>query len=89
MGYSLGGGVALRTAIQHPDVVRKLVLVSAAFKRDGWYPEIQAGMAQMGPAAAEPMKQTPMYQIYARVAPEAGRLAGAAHQARRPGEEGL
>ena len=25
MGYSLGGGVALRTAIQHPDVVRKLV----------------------------------------------------------------
>ena len=37
MGYSLGGAVALRTAIQHPEVVRKLVLVSAAFKRDGWY----------------------------------------------------
>ena len=69
MGYSLRGGVAVRTAIQHPDVVRKLVVVSAAFKRDGWYPEIQAGMDQMGPAAAEPMKQTPMYQIYARVAP--------------------
>jgi pimeloyl-ACP methyl ester carboxylesterase len=58
MGYSMGGGVALRTAIQHPDVVRKLVLVSTAFKRDGWYPEIRAGMAQMGPGAAEPMKQT-------------------------------
>jgi len=69
MGYSIGGGVAVRTAIQHPDVVRKLVAVSAAFKRDRWYPEIQAGMDQMGPAAAEPMKQTPMYQIYARVAP--------------------
>ena len=69
MGYSLGGGVALRTAIQHPDVVRKLVLLSTAFKRDGWYPEIRAGMAQMGPGAAEPMKQTPMYQLYARVAP--------------------
>src|SRR5712692_10232015 len=26
-------------------------------------------MAQMGPAAAEPMKQTPMYQLYASVAP--------------------
>jgi pimeloyl-ACP methyl ester carboxylesterase len=69
MGYSLGAGVALRTAVQHPDVVRKLVLVSTAFKRDGWYPEIVAGMSQMGPAAAEPMKQTPMYQLYARVAP--------------------
>jgi pimeloyl-ACP methyl ester carboxylesterase len=70
MGYSLGGGVALRTAIQHPEVVSKLVVVSAAFKRDGWYPEIVAGMSQMGPAAAEPMKQTPMYQLYARIAPK-------------------
>jgi pimeloyl-ACP methyl ester carboxylesterase len=55
MGYSLGG-VALRTAIQHPEVVKKLVLVSTPFKRDGWYPEVLAGMDQMGPAAAEPMK---------------------------------
>jgi pimeloyl-ACP methyl ester carboxylesterase len=69
MGYSMGGGVALRIAVQHPELVRKLVLVSVACRRDGWYPEIVAGMAQMGPAAAEPMKQTPMYQLYARVAP--------------------
>jgi len=70
MGYSLGGGVALRTAIQHPEVVRKLVLVSTPFKRDGWYPEILAGMGQMGPQVAEPMKQTPMYQLYASIAPK-------------------
>src|SRR5712692_10502738 len=70
MGYSLGGGVALQTAIRHPDLVRKLVLVSTAFKRDGWYPEVLAGMAQMGPGAAEPMKQTPMYQLYASIAPK-------------------
>jgi pimeloyl-ACP methyl ester carboxylesterase len=69
MGYSLGGGVALQTAIRHPEVVRKLVLVSTPFKRDGWYPEILAGMGQLGPEAAEPMKQTPMYQLYAGVAP--------------------
>jgi pimeloyl-ACP methyl ester carboxylesterase len=30
MGYSLGGGVALQTAIRHPESVRKLVVVSAA-----------------------------------------------------------
>jgi pimeloyl-ACP methyl ester carboxylesterase len=29
MGYSLGGGVALQTAIRHPEAVRKAVLVSA------------------------------------------------------------
>ncbi len=69
MGYSVGGEVALRTAIQHPDVVRKLVLVSTTFSRDGWYPEIVSGMTQMGAGAAEPMKQTPMFQLYARVAP--------------------
>jgi len=70
MGYSLGGGVALRTAIQHPEIVRKLVLVSTPFKRDGWYPEILAGMGQMGSQIAEPMKQTPMYQQYASIAPK-------------------
>lgn len=69
MGYSLGGGVALQTAIRHPNAVRKLVVVSTTFKRDGWYPEVLAGMGQMGPEAAEPMKQTPMYELYAAVAP--------------------
>jgi pimeloyl-ACP methyl ester carboxylesterase len=69
MGYSMGGGVAVQTAIRHPDVVRKLVLISIPYKRDGWYPEIQAGMGQMGAEAAEPMKQTPMYQLYASIAP--------------------
>jgi pimeloyl-ACP methyl ester carboxylesterase len=69
MGYSLGGGVALQTAIRHPQVVRKLVLVSIPFSRDGWYPEVRAGMEQMGPEAAEPMKQTPMYEVYSSVAP--------------------
>ena len=69
MGYSMGGAVGLRLTLQHPEVVNRLVLVSTAFSRDGWYPEVQAGMSQMGPAAAEPMKQTPMYQLYASTAP--------------------
>jgi pimeloyl-ACP methyl ester carboxylesterase len=69
MGYSLGGGVALRTAIQHPEAVKKLVLISIGFRRDGWYPEVVTAMSHMGPAAAEQMKPSPLYQRYARIAP--------------------
>jgi|ERR1700691_156394 len=69
MGYSLGAGVALRAAIQYPELVAKLVVVSTVFKRDGWYPEVLAAMAQVGAASAEPMKQSPIYQTYARIAP--------------------
>jgi len=36
-GYSLGAEASLRAAIQHPDRVRRLVSVSAAFRRDGWF----------------------------------------------------
>jgi len=67
MGYSLGGGVALQTAIRHPELVRKLVVVSAPFRRDGFYPEVLAAMAQMGPAAGEGMKQSPLAQLYPNV----------------------
>lgn len=64
MGWSLGGGVALQTAIRHPEAVRKLVLVSTPFEREGWYPEVLAGMSQMGLETAETMPQTPLYDLY-------------------------
>ena len=70
MGYSLGGGVALRTAIQHPELVKKLVLVSAPFKQSGWFPEVVAGMAQVNSSGVEFMRETPMYQSYMSVAPK-------------------
>jgi pimeloyl-ACP methyl ester carboxylesterase len=69
MGYSLGAGTALRTAIQHPDRVRRLVVVSHPARRGGWFPQSLAGFDQMGPAFAEVMKQSPLYEAYARVAP--------------------
>lgn len=50
-GFSLGGGVALQTAIRHPEVVRKLVLASTPYKREGWYPEVLAAMASMNAEA--------------------------------------
>src|SRR6476646_10690389 len=35
IGYSMGGGVAMQCAIRHPDKVRKVVSISAVFRRDG------------------------------------------------------
>jgi pimeloyl-ACP methyl ester carboxylesterase len=64
LGYSLGGGVALQTAIRHPEVARKLVVVSAPVKQAGWYPAVLENMAQMGPDAAKFMNQSPLSQLY-------------------------
>ncbi|OON80641.1 alpha/beta fold hydrolase [Streptomyces tsukubensis] len=69
LGYSMGAKVALRTAVQHPGVVGRVVLVSAVARRDGWFPEVLAGMDAMSEDAAAPMKQTPLYELYERVAP--------------------
>jgi pimeloyl-ACP methyl ester carboxylesterase len=69
VGYSLGGGVAFHTAVRHPDKVRRLVMASAGIRRDATYPDILAQQGQVGAAAAEFMKDTPMYQLYQRVAP--------------------
>ena len=79
MGYSLGGGVAVQTAVRHPEVVGKLVVVSAPFRRSGFYPEILGQQSQVTAEAAEMMKQTPMYQLYSAIAPRPqdwGRLLG-------------
>jgi pimeloyl-ACP methyl ester carboxylesterase len=89
MGHSLGGGVALRTAVQHPGVVKKLVLVSIAFKRDGWYHEIREGMSQVGAAAAEPNEADADVSALFQRRAEGGRLADAAVQDRRAPQEGL
>src|ERR1700716_3412228 len=69
MGYSLGGGVALHTAAKYPAKIRRLVMVSANLRPDAIYPEMRAQQGQVSAAAAEFMKDTPMYQLYQRVAP--------------------
>ena len=69
MGYSLGGGVAFFVALRHPELVGKLVLVSTPIRRNAFYPEILGQQGQVTAEAAEAMKQTPMYQLYASIAP--------------------
>jgi pimeloyl-ACP methyl ester carboxylesterase len=70
LGYSLGGGASLRAAIQHPQSVRRLVIVSAPCRRTGWYPDVLAGMDLMSDAGFEHMRATPMYDAYLAVAPD-------------------
>jgi pimeloyl-ACP methyl ester carboxylesterase len=70
LGYSFGSCVALRLAVQHPDKVRRLVLASAPFANDGWYPEMVAQQKQVSAALAPAMKDTPMYTSYKAVAPK-------------------
>jgi pimeloyl-ACP methyl ester carboxylesterase len=69
LGYSMGGGVALRLAVQHPETVRRLAIASAPFAQDGFYPEMLPQQAAVGAAMAEAMKDTPMYKSYVAVAP--------------------
>ena len=69
-GYSFGGGAALRLAIQHPALVRRLVVMSAPFAQDGFHAEMLPQQAQVGAAMAPMMKDTPMYQSYVKIAPK-------------------
>ena len=69
VGYSLGGGVAFQTAVNHPKLVRKLVIVSANVRRNAIYPDMLAQQGMMGAAMADNLKGTPMYESYMRLAP--------------------
>lgn len=69
LGFSLGGGAALQAAVRHPAQVRRLVLISAPCKRDGWYPEVLEGIRGLNTDIALMMMSEPIYQFYADVAP--------------------
>ncbi|GAB6470425.1 alpha/beta hydrolase [Bacillus cereus] len=70
VGYSLGGGVALRMAVQRPAQVRKLVLVSSSYSNDAFYPAIGGQQKGINASAAPMFKGTPMYESYVAVAPK-------------------
>ena len=65
-GYSMGAGVALYTAIRHPEVLRKLVLASVTYTMSGIHPGLMEGLGNMTP---EMMHGSPWHEEYLRIAP--------------------
>jgi pimeloyl-ACP methyl ester carboxylesterase len=65
-GYSMGAGVALRVAVRHPEVVRKLILASVTYTWSGIQPGLMNGLGNMKP---EMMHGLPWHEEYMRIAP--------------------
>lgn len=67
LGYSFGGKVAYQFAIQSPQRLRKLVIISAAYKTGGWQPEVANAFKNM---KVEFFENTPLKTAYDAVAPD-------------------
>lgn len=67
LGYSLGGTVALETAIRHPEMVKKLVVISSVYKLDGW---VKAARDVFPTITPEMFENTPLKTEYDRLAPD-------------------
>ena len=65
-GYSMGAFVGLLVAIRRPDVVRKLVFMSATYTMSGVHPGLMDGLGEMTP---EMMHGSPWHEEYVRIAP--------------------
>jgi pimeloyl-ACP methyl ester carboxylesterase len=69
LGFSAGGKVAFRLAVQHPDVVGKLVLASVPYANTGFYADIREQQKGITRESAAMLMQTPLYDAYKAVAP--------------------
>src|SRR5436190_16672436 len=67
MGYSQGGEVALQLALHHPEVVGKLVTVSAAYRQDGWYPAVTKALEGLN---AKLFAGTPVEEAFKKHTPD-------------------
>ena len=56
--------------MQHPELVRRLVVVSFPLRANGNHPDVLANMEHVGSAGLAQMKMTPMFDAYAAVAPD-------------------
>jgi pimeloyl-ACP methyl ester carboxylesterase len=67
LGYSLGGTVALGTAIRHPEIVNKLIIISSVYKLEGW---VKAARDLFPTITPEMFENTPLKTEYDRLAPD-------------------
>ena len=65
-GYSSGSAVAFQLALDHPELVHKLVLGSFSYQLQGLHPEVLGGIQGLQP---EHLAGTPFEESYARAAP--------------------
>jgi pimeloyl-ACP methyl ester carboxylesterase len=70
VGYSLGGEVAFRLAVRHPEKVRRLTLIAIAIRRADYLPDVLAAFDAMGPQVADMLRNSPVYAHYREVAPD-------------------
>jgi len=66
IGYSMGGAVAMQCAIRHPDKVRKVVVISSMFRRDGMVEEARDAIPNL---TADAFKDTPIEAEYKKLSP--------------------
>jgi pimeloyl-ACP methyl ester carboxylesterase len=66
IGYSMGGGVAMQCAIRHPDKVRKVVVISSVFRRDGM---VKEGLDAISKLSAEAFNGSPIEVEYKKLSP--------------------
>jgi pimeloyl-ACP methyl ester carboxylesterase len=66
IGYSMGGGVAMQCAIRHPNKVRKVVVISSAFRRDGM---VKEGREAIPKLTADVFKGSPIETEYKKLSP--------------------
>jgi pimeloyl-ACP methyl ester carboxylesterase len=71
LGFSVGGAVALRLAIEHPELVRRLVVCSVSFSPDGDRPENKDAVPEL---TVEMIAGTPMEAAYRATSPHPDRL---------------
>jgi len=45
-GYSMGAGIALELAVQYPQLVRRLIVASLAYRNDGFHPDTAAQLME-------------------------------------------
>lgn len=72
LGYSMGGGIAFQVAVRHPEQVRRLVVLSAPYAHDGWWPDTEASFATF---TADQFNNTPIRKQYDSLGNDPSRFA--------------